>query len=446
MKAYLPFVLLFVLLFSCKPDEETVYVEVTENITCERTIDPIADVENVAEIEGYTDKQSYYPGESVKLFIHCLTASHSLELIRYGYQDESILTVDTIIGQKQNYDTFSYSWGCEWDETYSLELPSDLSSGIYAVKLRNENSKYAYITFVVKSYETKDIVVLANTNTWQAYNKWSGSSFYDYWENDDIPNSSFVSFMRPNKAVRPYGDKGHLANGELHLLRWMEKNGYDYKLISDKDLHEDPAVLSGAKVLMINCHAEYWSINMFNHMEDFLDSGNDVMYLSGNGVYWKVGLACDKIEVRKKKEKHQYTSGTGGRWKEIGRPEAAVIGVSYDSRGYGTYAPYRVLDASHWVFEGTGLNTGAQFGQEGLNGGGASGWETDKITDDTPDQFEHIAKGTNPDEGGADMVYRKNTSGGQVFSVGSLSYTGSLSEDSVVSQITSNVINRFVAD
>ena len=48
-----------------------------------------------------------------------------------------------------------------------------------------------------------------------------------------------------------------------------------------------------------------------------------------------------------------------------------------------TAAPYRVVDAGHWVFAGTGLTNGDVFGQQSLHEripGGASGHETDKIS------------------------------------------------------------------
>ena len=42
--------------------------------------------------------------------------------------------------------------------------------------------------------------------------------------------------------------------------------------------------------------------------------------------------------------------------------EASLLGVVYDDRGIMTAAPYRVIDATHWVFEGTGLREGNLFG------------------------------------------------------------------------------------
>ena len=49
----------------------------------------------------------------------------------------------------------------------------------------------------------------------------------------------------------------------------------------------------------------------------------------------------------------------------------------------------------------------------------------------------------NTDNGGAEMVYYDTQSGGEVFSVGSITYPSSILIDSKISQITRNVVERF---
>ena len=112
-----------------------------------------------------------------------------------------------------------------------------------------------------------------------------------------------------------------------------------------------------------------------------------------------------------------------------------------------TGAPYRVLDAEHWAFDGTELKEGDLFGQNCLHmrcPGGASGHETDKITASSPANIELLAKGLNPDNGGAEMVYHNTVSGGEVFSAGSISYPSALPVDDSISRITANVLDHFL--
>jgi hypothetical protein len=112
-----------------------------------------------------------------------------------------------------------------------------------------------------------------------------------------------------------------------------------------------------------------------------------------------------------------------------------------------TAAPYRVVDDSHWAFDGTGLRQGDVFGAASLHErvpGGASGHETDKRTPSSPPGTRLLAKGTNIDHGGAEMVHFETDSGGQVFSVGSITWPASILVDEGVSRITRNVLDRFL--
>jgi N,N-dimethylformamidase len=122
--------------------------------------------------------------------------------------------------------------------------------------------------------------------------------------------------------------------------------------------------------------------------------------------------------------------------------------VVYDDRGIMTGAPYRVLDGGHWAFAGTGLQTGGLFGTESQHErcpGGASGHETDKVSVSTPPGAQVLARGLNPDGGGAEVVTFQTPSGGAVFAAGSISWCSSLLVDAPLSRITRNVLERFLA-
>jgi N,N-dimethylformamidase len=127
--------------------------------------------------------------------------------------------------------------------------------------------------------------------------------------------------------------------------------------------------------------------------------------------------------------------------------EANLLGCVFTPAGAMTGAPYKVLDATHWAFDGTGLKTGDTFGERSLHmrcPGGASGHETDKVSPSSPKNAKMIAKGLNPDDGGAEMLTFDTPSGGIVFSVGSINYVASLPVDENVSRITENVLRRLL--
>ena len=127
--------------------------------------------------------------------------------------------------------------------------------------------------------------------------------------------------------------------------------------------------------------------------------------------------------------------------------EANLLGVVFTPPGAMTGAPYRVVDATHWCFEHTGLENDDLFGLKSLHmrcPGGASGHETDKRSPSTPGHARLLARGLNPDDGGAELIHFDTPNGGGVFSVGSISWVSSLPVDEHVSQITDNAIKRFL--
>ena len=93
-------------------------------------------------------------------------------------------------------------------------------------------------------------------------------------------------------------------------------------------------------------------------------------------------------------------------------------------------------------------NDGDLFGESSLHmrcPGGASGHETDKVSPSSPKNIVRLAKGTNVDEGGAELVYYETSSGGAVFSAGSIAWPSAILIDNAVSRITANVLNRFLS-
>ena len=129
--------------------------------------------------------------------------------------------------------------------------------------------------------------------------------------------------------------------------------------------------------------------------------------------------------------------------------EAKLLGVVCSSEGIMTAAPYRVVEESHWAFAGAGLRNGDLFGEKTLHErvpGGASGHETDKRSASSPANTVLLAKGTNPDHGGAEIVYHEPGKGGAVFSVGSITWVAALLADERISRITHNVLERFLND
>jgi hypothetical protein len=74
--------------------------------------------------------------------------------------------------------------------------------------------------------------------------------------------------------------------------------------------------------------------------------------------------------------------------------------------------------------------------------GGASGHETDKLSAFAPAGTRLLAKGLNPDGGGAEVAYYETESGGATFAAGSITWPAALFVDDAVATITRNVLDR----
>jgi hypothetical protein len=339
---------------------------------------------------------------------------------------------------------------------------------------------------VAPSPPTASVAVLASTITWNAYNSFGGRS--NYINADALPPTPTVnsrtelprytsaefgtwgysqypplSFDRPEPFNHiPFEEQitdplegrqaCHLAAAEWRLLGWLERKGFAYDLYAEPQLDDGVLDLSAYRVLVLSVHPEYWTRRMYDRVKRWVfEEGGRLMYLGGNGLNCEVELMPDgAMVVRNESITDLWPSGMGGadsRFAMRHESEANLLGVTFTPAGAMTGAPYRVLDADHWVFAGTGLRNGDTFGEKCLHQrcpGGASGHETDKVSASSPRNVKRLAKGLNPDDGGADLVLFETPSGGAVFSAGSISYPAALPVDEHVPRITENVLKRFL--
>jgi N,N-dimethylformamidase len=209
--------------------------------------------------------------------------------------------------------------------------------------------------------------------------------------------------------------------------------------------------LDAYRVLVLGPHPEYWTRAMYDRVKAWVCTrGGRLVYLGGNGLNCEVELREDAtMVVHNGSVRSLWPDGLGAesRFALRHESEANLLGVVFDPRGVMTAAPYEVLDAEHWAFAGTGLRAGDRFGSRCLHErcpGGASGHETDKVSGSSPSGVRRLAKGTNPDGGGAELVCFETPTGGAVFSAGSICYVSSLPVDDGVSAVTANVLRKFL--
>jgi hypothetical protein len=458
---------------------------------------------------GYMWPKWVTSGQRSEFRVHSVE-SYKLTLWRYGLEKEFVKMIGWFdehgpravmqVSPDGDYTQTGIQWNKQGygSPTHTQFVVAPERSGLYYLHAKTESGAFFSFPWIVApASPTAEIAVLGSTNTWNAYNNFGGRSNYvnlaglqpepivnarlemrRYQEagsfNEAQPlDEEYVplSFDRPEpfnhipegtEVTDPIsGRQGcHLAPAEWRLLGWLEREGYDYDLYSEAHLHDGTLDLDAYKILMISVHPEYWSREMFLKVRSWVfERGGRLMYLGGNGVNCEVEFVSDSA-IRF--FSHQPPNAGFFRYidldtgKEIDsrmhrrfESEASLLGVAMTASGIMTSAPYETKRPDHWVFAGTGLQEGELFGEECLHErcpGGASGHETDKMSDRSPAGTLLLAKGTNPDDGGAEMVIFETDGGGAVFSVGSITYPASLLVDRDVSRITSNVINAFLGE
>jgi hypothetical protein len=441
-------------------------------------------------IEGYSKPMSAFPGETIDFYVNS-TEAYSVTYLRLvdfveGGKHQPLLKPATHPKKVQSNPPLPWAFGCNWEKTFSLKIPSQWSSGIYSAEcsISDKLETTFHIVFIVKPLhnDRNYFAALANTNTWNAYNNWGGLSRYD------CPKcATHTSFERPNpfaSPVAPYDSLyvNHLTRSELWILKCLENLGYKVDVYSDLDFHQGIDGFADYKALILTTHPEYWTSIMFDNLEKYLQSGGHLLYLGGNGIFEKIEYSDGASEL-------VYMEGNPDIWRanyyfrnlQPPRPERAILGVAIILDNYfSTPAPYRVEKADHRFFSGTGLKDGDLIGEDGLNGA-ASGREMDssckgtapkdKIVQawivqnqgddhlydddrgDPPENLQVLARGTNERwlreddcvlEGphSADLTYYETEWGGWVLSAGSMTFGGSLYVDKNLQRMVSNALNE----
>src|SRR5262245_2781755 len=447
---------------------------------------------------GYAWPKYVRSGEVSEFRVHAVEP-FKVELWRYGLEKEFVTGLGwhdehgprAMMQITPNGD-YTRS-GVAWNKigynspVHQQKVAAPARSGLYYFHASTKSGlSFSFPWVVAPATPQATVAVLASNLTWNAYNAFGGRS--NYIHADEFPPTPTVnsrqelkrytdplhqtwgcdgyaplSFDRPEpinsidlseKITDPIEGRAacHGAPAEWRLLGWLEREVFTYDYYAESQLHSGVLDLSKYKALILSTHPEYWTRQMYDRVKAWVfQEGGKLMYLGGNGLNCEVEMIDENTMVcHNTKISSLWPAGMGNAESRFARrheSEANLLGVVFTPSGIMTGAPYRVVDGSHWVFSGTGLKTGDVFGQKSLHmrcPGGASGHETDKISASSPRNVKLLAKGLNPDDGGAEIVLFDTPGGGSVFSVGSICYPSSLPVDAGVSNVTANVLRRFL--
>jgi hypothetical protein len=457
-------------------------------------------------IVGYAWPKWVVAGQPAEYRVHAVE-EYRLSLWRYGAQKELVQVITWMDehGPQANrqilpdgdFTRSGARWNSEGYATPPTVTAPDRSGLYYFHATTRSGRSFRFPWVVAPARPQSSVAVLASTNTWNAYNNYGGRSNYVnatrlpdspvVYSRQDLdryqdrtpfgtwrfPDSEYgpLSFDRPEPGNHIFDDgksespvQGRvqcgLAPGEWRLYAWLEREGFSYDLYAEAQLHDGTLDLREYRVLIIAVHPEYWTRTMYLKVKSWVqEQGGRLMYLGGNGLNCEVVLNEDATMtcLTHLRSTHGEMGGLSddgttefeSRMHRTLESEANLLGVVCTESGIMTAAPYRVTDASHWVYEDTGLRDNDLFGRVTLHEripGGASGHETDKRSKSSPPDTVLLAKGTNPDNGGSEIVMVRHKGGGAVFSVGSITWVAALFTDQAVAAITRNVLTRFLAE
>ena len=299
-------------------------------------------------------------------------------------------------------------------------------SGLYFVRVSAPDGRVGYAPFAVRPavLGTSRIAVVLSTNTWQAYNFTDANG--DGWGDSWYVNGAF----RTVDISRPYLDSGlpyRFADFDQAIIQWLGARG-SIDFLTDLDLEH---VTSGDllahdyDLIVFPGHEEYTTAHEYNLVKRYRDLGGNLMFLSANNLFWKVIF-------------HGHVMRRVGQWRNLGRPEAGIVGVQYVSSNYGGHLGGYIADTTSapWVFAGTGLGNGQTFGHYG--------YEIDIRSPASPPGTVLLA--SIPDLMGpgrtAEMTYYETPAGAKVFAGGALNFAASV-DDPIVGRLLDNVWARL---
>lgn len=324
-----------------------------------------------------------------------------------------------------------------WDVDFTLDVPVDLPSAVYAMKLTTEDGDEDYVPFVVRPplgrYNAK-IAVIMSTTDYMAYanehlatnagaaellvyrtpilqpqnlflseHREYGNSQYD--THTDFSGVHISSRLRPILNFRPKYDSWLTQapwqfNADLHLIDWLTAMGYEFDVITDEDISYDGLErIEGYNVLLTGTHPEHKDGRYLDAIHAYKERGGRFMYMGADGFYWRhtfhpsyprgavTEMRRGESGIRPWKadpgEYHHQSDGLlGGMWRFVGRQLHAVAGTGMAAQGFdiSTYFQ-RTVESNDprisWAFEGIGYDE--RLGDFGLVGGGAAGAEVDTV-------------------------------------------------------------------
>jgi N,N-dimethylformamidase beta subunit-like protein len=241
-----------------------------------------------------------------------------------------------------------------------IRVGSSWASGDYVARLTwGGHTDYAPFVLRPSRLGTSPVLVVEPTNTWHAYDVVDGDSWYLDPSVHVIDLTHPFASSRVSGAHVPAGLPEQFSRFDLGFLRWYWHSGYRADFVSDDDLERVASArqLGRYRLIVFAGHEEYVTSHTYDVITRYRNAGGNLAFLSANNFFYRVRVSGNTMTGRT-------------RWRDLGRPEAALVGAQYAGWDEGKYPnrPYRIVNAAAapWLFEGTGLHDGSRVGNYGI--------------------------------------------------------------------------------
>jgi hypothetical protein len=381
-------------------------------------------VVHVLGIDVGAARSTYDPGEVASLSVRTDARGLTVDVLRITAAAPTTRRNDKVQGVPAG-QAFHVAWPGRGDRAHALAVPlGRWASGVYFVRLRADDGRVGYTPLVLRPPRlgATRVAVVMPTYTWQAYN------FYDR-DGDGRGDTWYANWGRHTTRMgRPYMTRGvpaHFNTYDLPFLRWAARRPLVADFLSDADLASLGSGDTLARLydlIVFPGHHEYVTQGEYDVVTRYRDLGGNLAWLSANNFFWKVvrhGPFLERV----------------AKWRDLGRPEAALIGAQYHGNDEGQRrAPMIVADTpvAAWLFAGTGLGSGDTFGRFGI--------EIDGHAPSTPPTTAIVARVANLFHNGVDaeMTYYELPNGAKVFAAGAFTLAG-LADSHVGAHILDNL-------
>ena len=381
---------------------------------------PRAPVVRLQGIDANFTRPSYVAGETATLRVSTDAPEVTVRLFQSGPEHEVVYADNQMAGVETAFKPVTYTWNKWWrsrTRRLTLKIPN-VPSGLYYAQLGAADGRIGYAPFVVRPTElgaAHRVLVVLPTDTWQAYSHqdMNGDGYGDTWYAGEANQTV--------DTTRPYTARGvppRFYRYDLPFLHWLYWTGWGAEFISDSDfdlIRSGDDLAKAYNNIVFEGHEEYVTEHQFDVVQRFRDLGGNLMFLSANNFFWRVQRTGSVIRRARQ-------------FRQVGRPEAALIGVQYRANDRGEKQGLYIVQnaaAAPWLWNGTDLADGSTFGQFV----GGYGIEIDVTTPQSPPGTTVVAK--IPDLFGpglsAEMSYYETTAGAKVFAAGTLDFGGSAS-------------------